>query len=249
MRRLLLVPVLALLAATSCGTFTGNTAEGRASEDAGKKAQEVSRKIYGASDRPAQDIGHLADDIDGVEVLRVRAAGRTGAVIVVRVSGTGWGGWADEQQSVTVRRCFEVEVTGKTEWDTEPDGVDCPAGAPMTFAPWPKDPEIPSVEAIGKALPQVPDGGTVSEADVRKAVESLDLDPGVTVRVGQIPSVDGVVGVVLLVKPYLDDVPDCTLARVAPGGTNVWIPPRIQRTPGEAGCELGNAVDPLPPPH
>ncbi|MFV2174651.1 hypothetical protein ACFHW2_32050 [Actinomadura sp. LOL_016] len=242
MRRHLIIPVLALLAVTSCGV----TAEGRAAEDARTAAREVARELYDASDRPAQDIGHLADDIDGVEVLRVRADGRAGAAIVVRVSGTGREGWPHEQQTVTVRRCFELRVTEETEWDEEPRGVECPGGAPLTFAPWPEDPEIPSVEEIGKALPQVPDGGTVREADVREAVESLGLDPQVEVRVG---TVRGVVGVVLTVEPHFGDVLDCTVARVAPGGTNVWVPPRVQRMKGEAGCGLGNAVDPLPPPH
>ncbi|MBE1534227.1 hypothetical protein H4W34_004060 [Actinomadura algeriensis] len=244
MRRLLIFLVLPLLAVTSCGT-----GEDRAAEDAAKTAGEVSRELYDAADRPAQDIGHLADDIEGVEVLRVRPDGRAGAVIVIRVSGSDYEDWPHEQQEVTVRRCFELRITEKAEWDEEPDGVDCPANAPLTFAPWPEDPEIPSVEEIGKALPQVPDGGTVREAEVREAVESLDLDPGVKVQVGTVPSVQGVVGVVLMAKPYLDDVPDCTLARVAPGGTHIWIPPRIQRTPGEAGCGLGNAVTPMRPPH
>ncbi|QFG24893.1 translation initiation factor IF-2 [Actinomadura sp. WMMB 499] len=248
MRRLLIFPVLPLLAVTSCGV-AGGTAEGRAADDARATAREVARELYDAADRPAQDIGHLADDIEGVEVLRVRPDGRAGAAIVVRVSGTGREGWPNEQQTVTLRRCFELRVTEEAEWDAEPDGVECPARAPLTFAPWPEDPEIPSVEEIGRALPKVPKGGTVREAEVREAVEDLGLDPGIKVQVGSFPTVAGVVGVVLTVKPYFGDALDCTVARVAPGGTNVWIPPRVQRLPGEGGCFLGNAVNPLPPPH
>ncbi|MFD0900736.1 hypothetical protein [Actinomadura sediminis] len=248
MRRLLILPLLPLLAVTSCG-LTVASAEEQADDDARATAREVARKLHRAADRPAQDIGHLADDIDGVEVLRLRPDGRAGATVVVRVPGTGTEPWPNEQQTVTVRRCFELRVTEKTDWQEEPDGVECPAGAPLTFAPWPEDPEIPSVEEIGKTLPRVPDGGTVSEAEVREAVASLDLDSRIKVQVGTVPTVDGVVGVVLTVKPYFGDALDCTVARVAPGGTNVWIPPRIQRMPGEAGCDLGNAVNPLPPPH
>ncbi|WP_026401373.1 hypothetical protein [Actinomadura rifamycini] len=248
MRRFLLFSLPPLLAVTSCG-FAGGSGEGRAADDARATARGVAAELYDAADRPAQDIGHLADDIDGVEVLRVRPDGRTGATIVVRVPGTGREAWPHDQQTVTVRRCFELRLTERTEWREEPAGVDCPAGAPLTFAPWPEDPDIPSVEEIGKALPRVPAGGTVDEAEVREAVASLGLDPRIEVRVGTVPTVDGVVGVVLTVKPYFGDALDCTVARVAPGGTKVWVPPRIQRMPGEAGCDLGNAVSPLPPPH
>jgi hypothetical protein len=42
---------------------------------------------------------------------------------------------------------------------------------------------------------------------------------------------------------------DCVLARVSPGTTEMWVPPRIQRMPGEGGCFVANALDPAPPPH
>lgn len=110
-------------------------------------------------------------------------------------------------------------------------------GRPLAFKPWPKTPQIP-YERLRKALPRVPRGGTVDEREVRDAVAALHLDPAIHT---DIRAQDGVVGVSLLVKPHLDDAFDCTLARVAPGGTDVWSPPRIQRMPGEAGCDVGNA--------
>ncbi|MFC9759713.1 hypothetical protein [Streptomyces sp. NPDC056921] len=39
---------------------------------------------------------------------------------------------------------------------------------------------------------------------------------------------------------------DCLLARVGPGATEVWVPPRIQRMPGDGGGTAGNAPDPTP---
>ncbi|MEY2231837.1 translation initiation factor IF-2 [Streptomyces sp. BF23-19] len=59
----------------------------------------------------------------------------------------------------------------------------------------------------------------------------------------------GRVGVLLSVKGNGFDAQDCLLARVGPGATEVWVPPRIQRMPGEGGCTVGNALNPAPPPH
>ncbi|MEO3788205.1 hypothetical protein ABGB12_33175 [Actinocorallia sp. B10E7] len=145
----------------------------------------------------------------------------------------------------TAVRCFELRFSVKNDWDEEPLDADCPPGRPLTFEPWPKTPEIPD-EKLDKALPHMPSGGEVDEREVREAVASLGLDPAVHVEIG---SKDGVVGVLLRVKPYLSDAFDCTLARVAPGSTSVWSPPRIQRMPGEGGCFLGSALNPLRPPH
>jgi len=72
------------------------------------------------------------------------------------------------------------------------------------------------------------------------------LDPAIR---GDFTAEEGVVGVSLRVKPYLDDALECVLARVAPGRTEVWSPARVQRLPGEGGCDAGNAVHPMPPPH
>jgi hypothetical protein len=187
--------------------------------------------------------------MDGVEVMRVTGTttGRMGGIgLVVRVSGTAVAGGWDEPDTVTVTRCFELRVSPKTRSrGDEPRDVDCPHGAPLTFKPWPKTPEIP-YERLRRALPRVPRGGMVDESKVRSAVASLHLDPAIRTDV---QAQGGVVGISLKVKPYLADALECTLARVAPGSTTVWSPSRIQRMPGEGGCDVGNAIHPMPPPH
>ncbi|MFG2249562.1 hypothetical protein [Spirillospora sp. NPDC048823] len=249
MRRLAIVLVSALLAAGCGGVPGAGTAEDRAADDARKAAVKISERLYSSRVRPAQDVAHRAADLRGVEVMRV--AGATtgegdGVRVVVRVSGTAAAQWPDAHGPVTVKRCFELRFAAGAEWhEDEPRGVRCPAGEPLTFEPWPRTPDIPA-ERLEKALPRVPAGGRADEGKVRAAVASLRLDPAVRREF----TTDGdVVGVVLSVKPYLSDALDCVLARVAPGRTSVWSPPRIQRTPGEGGCSAGNAVHPMPPPH
>jgi hypothetical protein len=166
--------------------------------------------------------------------------------LVLRTSGTGsaWG----ESEPVTVTRCFELSFSTTTEWHRYGTReVACPPGAPMAFEPWPKTPRIPD-ERLARALPRVPSGGAVDEAEVRAAVASLRLDPKIGVDVRK---EGNVVGVALTARPhpYLDDAPACTLARVAPGRTSTWTPGRAQRMPGEGGCDAGSAIHPQPPPH
>ncbi|GAA4633528.1 hypothetical protein GCM10023196_071400 [Actinoallomurus vinaceus] len=219
----------------------------KATDDARDRARRVGNRLYSGSVRPAQDVGHLADDIEGVDVMRVTGTTTTqgdGVGVVIRVSGTASKDWL-EPEEITVVRCFELRISPKTEWGDEPRDVDCPRGRPLTFKPWPKSVEIP-YERLRKALPRVPRGGTVDERKVRGAVASLHLDPAIHTEV---QAEEGVVGVSLRVKPYLDDALDCALAQVAPGRTSVWSPPKIQRMPGEGGCGVGNAIHPMPPPH
>ncbi|MEU8518763.1 hypothetical protein [Streptomyces sp. NBC_01216] len=59
----------------------------------------------------------------------------------------------------------------------------------------------------------------------------------------------GRVGALLSVKGNGFDARNCLLARVGPGATEVRVPPRIQPMPGEGGCSVGKALDPMPPPH
>jgi hypothetical protein len=88
--------------------------------------------------------------------------------------------------------------------------------------------------------------GVQGEADAAAALAALDLDPAIRTEV----KADGDrVGVLLSLPGNGHDAQDCLLARVAPGATEVWTPPRIQRMPGEGGCSVGFALDPLPPPH
>jgi hypothetical protein len=244
MRQLLLIP-LALLLVGGCGVTP--SPEKNATDDARDNARRVGDRLYGSRVWPAQDVGHRADDIEGVEVMRVTGtttAQGDGVGVVIRLSGTALNEWS-EPRYITVVRCFELRFSPKTKWGAEPRDVNCPPGRPLTFKPWPKTSQIP-YERLRKALPRIPHGGTVDERKVREAVASLHLDPAIRT---DIKADDGVVGVSLRVKPYLDNALDCTLARVAPGRTNVWSPARIQRMPGEGGCDVGNAIHPMPPPH
>ncbi|MDU0305036.1 translation initiation factor IF-2, partial [Streptomyces sp. PAL114] len=118
-------------------------------------------------------------------------------------------------------------------------------GPPLRFAPPPEPPQVPYA-ALEAKLPRVPAGGRVDEAEVRRVLAGLDLDPAITTEV---TTEDGRVGI-LLTPPSLRYEPvDCVLAVVGPGRTNVWMPSRIQRMPGEGGCSVTNALHPLPPPH
>jgi hypothetical protein len=221
--------------------------EKEATDNARDTARNVGKRLYSSRIRSAQDVGHLADDIEGVEVMRVTGtttARGDGVGVVIRVSGGASAGWI-EPREITVVRCFELRFSTRTEWGDEPRGVKCPPGRPLTFKPWPKTPQIP-YERLREVLPRVPGGGTVDERKVRVALASLHLDSAIHT---DIKAEEGVVGISLWAKPYLDDAIDCTLARVAPGRTDVWSPPRIQRMPGEGGCDVANAVHPMPPPH
>jgi hypothetical protein len=241
MRRLLLIPLILSLA----GCFVTLSPEEAATDNARELARGVAKRLYNTRVRPAQDVAHLAADVEGVEVMRVTGTTTSqGVGVVVRVSGTASTGGL-EPEKITVVRCFELRFSTRTEWGDEPRDVACPAGRPLTFEPWPKTPEIPH-ERLRKALPRVPRGGAVTERAVRAAVASLDLDPAIHT---EIKAEGGMVGVLLRVKPYLGDAFDCIYARVAPGRTDVWSPPRIQRMPGEGGCDVDDAVHPKPPPH
>ncbi|MDL4817626.1 hypothetical protein [Actinomadura opuntiae] len=253
MRRMPIILAAAALALAGCGETpfpaSGTTAEDRAAEEARKAADKAGDRLYTSRVRPAQDVAHRAADLDGVEVMRVTGSSTAGPGmrLVLRTSGTGSEPWSADPP-VTVTRCFALSFSTTTEWHHYGTReVACPLGAPLTFKPWPKTPEIPDAR-LRKALPRVPAGGTADEAKVRAAVASLRLDPKIAV---EIRKEGDVVGVALTARPdpSVDDALECTLARVAPGGTSVWSPSRIQRMPGEGGCGAGNAIDPAPPPH
>ncbi|WUH97397.1 hypothetical protein OHR68_28220 [Spirillospora sp. NBC_00431] len=243
MRRIAIVLVGLLIT----GCVPGASAEERAVDDARAKARRAGNVLYGSRVWSAREMGHRAADLAEVDVMRV--SGTTtgtpaGVRVTVRTSGSAPEDWPDTG-TVNVRRCFDLRFSPRTEWDDVPREVPCPRGEPLRFEPWPKTPDIPSGR-LGKALPRVPAGGRADEAQVREAVASLRLDPAVRV---EFATRGAVVGVVLSVRPYLSEALDCVLARVAPGRTSVWSPPRIQRMPGEGGCGAGNAIDPMPPPH
>ncbi|MEU2679392.1 translation initiation factor IF-2 [Streptomyces sp. NPDC007107] len=245
MRRLLLLAPL-LMATSACGVVV-QSSEDRAADAAREVARTAGERLYGQRPRTAEDVGRSASGIDGVEVLRVTGTSThdgDGIEVIVRTSGSAYDGWLDADE-VDVRRCFAVRVSPRSEWREEPRDVDCPDGRPLTYAPPPEPPRLPSEELRAK-LPRVPRSGRVDEAEIRRTVAGLDMDPAIRTEV---KADGGRVGVLLSVQGNGFDPQDCLLARVAPGATEVWVPSRIQRMPGEGGCTVANALDPLPPPH
>ncbi|MEV6954163.1 translation initiation factor IF-2 [Streptomyces sp. NPDC051183] len=244
MRRLLLLAPLLLFTA-GCGVV--QSAEDEATDDAREVARKAGERLYGQRPRTAEEVGRSASGIDGVEVLRVTGTSThdgDGVDVVVRTSGTAHKGWLAPEE-VVVRRCFKVQVSPESEWSADPRGVDCPDGPAMTFAPPPEPPRLPYEELRAK-LPRVAEGGQVDEAEVRRALAALALDPAIRTEV---KADGGRVGVLLSVRGNGFDPQDCLLARVDPGATEVWVPPRIHRMPGEGGCAVGNALTPKPSPH
>ncbi|MFB6616868.1 translation initiation factor IF-2 [Streptomyces sp. NPDC056367] len=244
MRRLLLLAPLLLFTA-ACGVVQSSDDE--ATDAAREVARTAGERLYSQRPRTAEEVGRSASGIDGVEVLRVTGTSTRdgdGVHVVVRTSGSAYSGWIDAEE-LAVRRCFVVRVSPKSQWREDPRDVDCPDGPPLTFAPPPEPPRLPYEELRSK-LPRVPAGGGVDEAEVRRTLAALDMDPAIRTEV---KADGGRVGVLLSVKGNNFDAQDCLLARVAPGATEVWVPSRIQRMPGEGGCTVANALDPLPPPH
>ncbi|MEU1125119.1 translation initiation factor IF-2 [Streptomyces sp. NPDC005899] len=225
MRRLpLLAPLLLFTAA--CGVVQSSEAE--ATDAARQVAQRAGERLYGQRPRTAEEVGRSAAGIDGVEVLRVTGTSThegDGVEVLVRTSGSAYDDGFDATE-VVVLRCFSIRVSPESEWREEPGDVRCPDGPPLRFAPPPEPPRLPYEEL--------------------RALATLDLDPAVHVEV---KADGGRVGVLLSVEGNGWDAQDCVLARVVPGASTVWSPPRIQRMPGEGGCTVANALDPLPPPH
>ncbi|MFH8694473.1 translation initiation factor IF-2 [Streptomyces chartreusis] len=244
MRRLLLLAPL-LLFTVGCGVV--QSSEDEATDSAREVARKAGEQLYGQRPRTAEEVGRSASGIDGVEVLKLTGTSThdgDGIDVVVRTSGSAYNEWHDPQE-VTVRRCFAVRVSPKSEWREDPRDVDCPDGPPLTFAPPPEPPRLP-YEELRANLPRVPEGGRVDEAEVRRTLAALDLDPAIR---SEVKAEGGRVGVLLSVKGNGFDPQDCLLARVGPGTTEVWVPSRIQRMPGEGGCTVANALDPMPAPH
>ncbi|MFF2777135.1 translation initiation factor IF-2 [Streptomyces sp. NPDC058052] len=244
MRRLLLLAPL-LLCTVGCGVLQNS--EGEATDAAREVARKAGERLHSQRPRTAEQVGRSASTLDGVEVLGLAGTEThegDGVEVVVRTSGTAYNGFFDVKE-VVVRRCFSIRVSPASEWGEKPGDVDCPDGPAMTFAPPPAPPRLP-YEELRSQLPRVPKGGRVDEAEVRRVIAGLDMDPAIRTEVEE---AGGRVGILLAVKGDGFDAQDCVLARVAPGETEVWVPPRIQRMPGEGGCSVGFALNPLPAPH
>ncbi|MGW6538190.1 translation initiation factor IF-2 [Streptomyces sp. NPDC055051] len=245
MRRLpLLVPLL--LFTVGCGVLQNS--EGDATDAAREVARKAGERLHSQRPRTAEEVGRSASGIDGVEVLGLSGTSThegDGVDVVVRTSGSAYDGWFDVQE-IVVHRCFEVRVSPTAEWREVPRDVDCPDNLPLTFAPPPAPPELPSGK-LHAALSEVSKDGKADEAEVRGALAGLDLDPAIRTEV---LASGGRVGVHLSLKGNGFDPQDCVLARVTPGKKpEVWTPPRIQRMPGEGGCDVAYALNPLPLPH
>ncbi|MFF9915758.1 translation initiation factor IF-2 [Streptomyces sp. NPDC013457] len=244
MRRLLLLAPL-LLFVTGCGLMQNS--EDEAADAAREVAQKAGERLYSQRPRTAEEVGRSASGLDGVEVLKLAGTSThdgDGVDVVVRTSGTAYDARFDLDR-ITVVRCFSIRVSPRSEWREEPSGVDCPEGPPLTFAPAPEPPRLP-YEQLRVKLPRVPANGRADEAEVRRALAALDMDPAIRTEV---KAEGDQVGVLLSVKGNGFDAQDCLLARVGPGATEVWSPSRIQRMPGEGGCSTANALHPMPPPH
>ncbi|WP_371614265.1 translation initiation factor IF-2 [Streptomyces sp. NBC_00454] len=244
MRRLILLAPLFLFT-VGCGVV--DSSEGEATDAAREVARKAGQRLYGQNPRTAEEVGRSASRIDGVEVLRVKGTSThdgNGVDVVVRTSGSGYRGWLAREE-VSLQRCFAVRVSPRSEWGEDPRDVACPDGPALTFAPPPEPPRLPYEELRAK-LPRVAEGSLADEGEVRRTLAALDLDPAILTEV---KSDGGRVGVLLLVKGNGFDPQDCLLARVGPGATEVWVPPRIHRMPGEGGCTVSNALDPKPSPH
>ncbi|MFE4693296.1 translation initiation factor IF-2 [Streptomyces sp. NPDC056749] len=241
MRRLLLLAPLLLL---TFGCTAVQSPEDEATDSAREAARKVGERLYGGSPRTAEEVGRSAAGIDGVEVLRLTGTSThdgDGVEVVVRTSGSAYEGWLAPEE-VTVRRCFTVRVSPRSEWGESPRDVDCPKSPPLSFAPPPVPPRLP-YEELRARLPRIPEGGRVDEDEVRRTLAALDLHPAIR---HEVKREGDRVGVLLSLQGNGFDAQDCLLARVGPGDTEVWVPSRIQRMPGEGGCSVSNALGPQP---
>ncbi|MEU3400569.1 translation initiation factor IF-2 [Streptomyces filamentosus] len=244
MRRLLLLAPL-LLCTVGCGVLQNS--EDEATDAAREVARKAGERLHSRRPRTAQEVGRSTAGLDGVEVLGLSGKEThdgDGVDVVVRTSGSAYDGMFDVQQ-IVVQRCFSLHVSPTSEWGEDPDEVDCPDNPAMTFPPPPAPPELP-YEELRTRLPRVPEGGRVDEAEVRRVLAALDMDPAIR---SEVREDSGRIGIHLSLKSNGFDPQDCVLARVEPGETVVWTPPRIQRMPGEGGCSVGFALNPMPAPH
>ncbi|MEV7872222.1 translation initiation factor IF-2 [Streptomyces sp. NPDC088124] len=181
MRRLLLLAPLLLLT-VGCGVV--QSSEDEATDAARVVARKAGERLYGQRPRTVEEVGRSASGIDGVEVLRVTGTSThdgNGVDVVVRTSGSAYNRWRDLEE-VTLRRCFTVRVSPKSEWREDPRDVNCPDGPLLTVAPPPEPSRLPYEEFRAK-LPRVLQGGRVEEAEVRRTLAALDLHPAIRTEV------------------------------------------------------------------
>lgn len=170
----------------------------------------------------ADGYAHYAAQLDGVEVMKVDGTRRStgnGVTLIIRVHGQAW---EVDGTLVDIPVCYRLVYNGKHQG--EPDQVDCPDVQPLAI---PKDPKLPGT-IRDDLISQLSSLTNPTEADVRRVVDGLNLDPRVQ---RDITSADDTIGIALRASRY-----DCTLARIKDGRLVVWRPSRIQLAPGELEC-------------
>ncbi|MFD0427324.1 translation initiation factor IF-2 [Streptomyces zhihengii] len=243
MRRLLLLaPLLPFV--VGCGVVV-QLPEERAADAAQDVAVEAGGKLYGQRPRSAAEVGRSAAGIDGVEVLRVTGTSThdDGIEVIIRTSGSAYGDRLDSQKTV-VRRCFVLRVSSGTERVGRPT-----ASTARTALHW-RSLRHPSLPSADRATPHAASPGAAERPRrggrgtpggrcPRHGSGCPHRDEGRR-RTGR-PSPVG--------RRKRLRSPELRPRPCGARSTDVWTPPRAQRMPGEGGCTVGNALDPLPAPH
>lgn len=244
------VAVVALALLGGCA----ESAEDLARQDAREKAETISREVLGirAIVWKAEELGRRAAARDDLALLRVAGSdvqAAEGVTLTVRVAGHGaeTDFYGEPDRTVDVEVCYDMHFKGIHE-PGPVERTDCPDGPPIVYDPLPPAPQLPTIEQLKAALPNVAAGGVADEAEVRAALARLALDPRVRIDVA---SRNGEVGLTLLARDEEQHTKDCRFAHVKPGATLVWRPATVQLQPGELSCAADEALRELgvQPPH
>lgn len=227
----LLVGVM-LVALSACSALPGSP-ERQAAALAEDKAKAAHRRVeLSSGNPPIENMVHVVGEFG--EVLAAEGdEWNGGARIVLRttasvrtVGGT----------DVVSTRCFKLTWKKGERWDRSTKAIDCPDTEPIELPTTTTSPKLPdgALEALRGVLePMVGTGAGVDE--VTTAARSVMPDATLSVD-----EVDGVIGVAGLATGRMNR--DCVYARLAPDGLEVWYPPRIYLSPGEAACAADEAI-------
>jgi predicted small secreted protein len=216
-----------------------NTAEDIAKDDASRKATAIGKEIHGTRNLvwTAEDLGRRAAARDDMTLLGVSGKDvQDGVTLTMKVSGTGaepdWFDSGDDAQ--TFDFCFDVKIT--RYGGSNAKSVQCPTTPPVTYAPLPPPPQLPTIEDLAKVL-----SGVTDEATARAALAKLDIDDRIMV---DLVVKDGTVGVALKAIDTAARQMDCRMARVLPNAKKpeVWRPASVYLQPGEMSCSAAEAA-------
>jgi hypothetical protein len=248
-RRIALGAAACAVVLAGCGAVSP---ESQARDDAGDKASTIATEVLGTRVQrwSAEELGRRAADRKDMTLLAVAGTkvGEPGGVtLTIQVIGHGADHdfYGTEENAVDLPFCFELHFEdyygpGPVRSVTCPDLI-----LPVTFAPPPAPPRLPSLDQLRVALPPQ----AVDEASVKASLAKLDLDSRIRVEVS---TRDGAVGVTLMARDELNHTYDCRFARILPGATwTVWRPASVQLQAGELACHAGEALagDGMTPPH